>query len=120
MKWAAAYIFDDTAVADFMTQWAEIVRQNYNHPCIITWTPVNESWGVPQVKTSPAQQHFTQAIYHLTKSLDPMRPVIVNDGWEHTVSDIITLHDYEEKGSVLLERYEQYGQEILEEKCSTT
>lgn len=113
---AAAYIFDDTAVADFMTQWTEIVRQNYNHPCIITWTPVNESWGVPQVKTSPAQQHFTQAIYHLTKSLDPMRPVIVNDGWEHTVSDIITLHDYEEKGSVLLERYEQYGQEILEGK----
>ena len=42
------------------------------------------------------RQHFTEMIYHLTKSIDRYRPVIVNDGWEHTVSDIITLHDYEE------------------------
>ena len=34
-----------------------------------------------------------------------MRPVIVNDGWEHTVSDIITLHDYEEVGDTLYKRY---------------
>ena len=34
-----------------------------------------------------------------------MRPVIVNDGWEHTISDILTLHDYEELGKVLSERY---------------
>ena len=72
---AAAYTFDDTAVSCFMQQWTEIVRQNYSHPCIITWTPVNESWGVPQIKTDPAQQHFAQAIYHLTKAMDPMRPV---------------------------------------------
>lgn len=113
---AAAYTFDDTAVSDFMTQWAEIVRQNYSHPAIITWTPVNESWGVPKIKTEKPQQNFTQAIYYLTKSLDPYRPVIVNDGWEHTVSDIITLHDYEEKGSIFLERYEKYAQEIFEGK----
>ena len=62
----------------------EIVRQNYNHPCIITWTPVNESWGVSQVETDPMQQHFTEMLYHLTKSMDRYRPVIVNDGWEHT------------------------------------
>lgn len=41
----------------------------------------------------------------MTKSLDPHRPVIVNDGWEHTVSDILTLHDYEENGSAFLKRY---------------
>lgn len=111
---AAAYTFDDTAVSDFMTQWAEIVRQNYSHPAIITWTPVNESWGVPQIKTEKPQQSFAQAIYYLTKSLDPNRPVIVNDGWEHTVSDIITLHDYEEKGSVFLERYAEHMQELLD------
>jgi hypothetical protein len=35
-----------------------------------------------------------------------MRPVIVNDGWEHTVSDIITLHDYVEYGDEFLKRYE--------------
>ena len=76
-------------------------RQNYNHPCIITWTPMNESWGVHEIETDRMQQHFTEMIYHLTKSLDPYRPVIVNDGWEHTVSDILTLHDYEEVGETI-------------------
>lgn len=34
-----------------------------------------------------------------------MRPVIVNDGWEHTISDIVTLHDYEEYKEAFLDRY---------------
>lgn len=110
---ASAYAFTDTAVDTFLTQWSEIVRQNYSHPCIITWTPVNESWGVPHIKTQAAQQSFTQSIYYLTKALDPHRPVIVNDGWEHTVSDIITLHDYEEQGRVFLERYEGAKDAVL-------
>lgn len=102
---AATYEFSDQAVQEFTTEWMEIVRQNYSHPSIITWTPFNESWGVPKIKTDKQQQKFTEAIYYLTKSMDAMRPVIVNDGWEHTVSDIITLHDYEEAGEVFFNRY---------------
>ncbi len=101
----SAYRFSDYAVTEFLAQWSEIVKQNYNHPCVITWTPVNESWGVTEIQTNPMQQHFTEAIYHLTKALDKMRPVIVNDGWVHTVSDIITLHDYEPSGDRFRERY---------------
>ncbi len=110
---AAAYEYTDDAVQEFTAEWLEIVRQNYNHPSIITWTPMNESWGVRNVKTDRIHQHFTEQIYHLTKSIDPFRPVIVNDGWEHTVSDILTLHDYEEKGEVFLNRYTGYWEEIL-------
>lgn len=110
---AAAYEYDDHAVTEFIGEWTEIVRQNYNHPCIITWTPFNESWGIGQVRSSRTQQHFTEAVYHLTKSLDRHRPVIVNDGWEHTVSDIITLHDYEESGEILKERYLTGREQIL-------
>ena len=109
----AAYIYSDRAVELFTGEWLDIVKQNYNHPSIITWTPINESWGVPQIETSRKQQHFTEGIYHLTKSVDQYRPVIVNDGWEHTVSDIITLHDYEEKGEVLRKRYTEYKDEIM-------
>ena len=64
---AAAYEYSDKAVEEFTREWTEIVRQNYNHPCIITWTPVNESWGVSQVETDPMQQHFTEMLYHLTR-----------------------------------------------------
>jgi len=109
----SAYAYNDDAVEEFVREWIEIVRQNYNHPCIITWTPINESWGVHAVKTDAAHQNFTEAIYHITKSLDRYRPVIVNDGWEHTVSDIITLHDYEEKGADFFKRYNDYKDRIL-------
>lgn len=102
----AAYRFSDEAVQSFVTQWMEIVRQNYNHPSIIVWTPFNESWGIREVRTVRAQQHFTEAVYHLTKAFDRDRPAIVNDGWEHTVSDILTIHDYEEQGKVLFGRYQ--------------
>lgn len=102
---AATFEFNDNAVESFTAEWTEIVRQQYNHPSIITWVPFNESWGIPQVLTDAKQQKFTESIYHLTKSIDPYRPVIVNDGWEHTISDIITLHDYEERGEALRDRY---------------
>ena len=115
---AAAYQFSDYAVAEFTREWMEIVKQNYNHPCIITWTAFNESWGVSQIHTRRPEQHFTEAIYHLTKSIDPYRPVIVNDGWEHTVSDILTLHDYEEAGEILKQRYIQCRDDILSSKIS--
>jgi beta-galactosidase/beta-glucuronidase len=103
---AATYEFTDAARENFTRQWMEILKQNYNHPSIITWTPFNESWGVPGILASEPQQHFTEAVYYLTKAYDPWRPVICNDGWEHTVSDIITLHDYEEGGNDLFDRYE--------------
>ncbi|ABO65789.1 MULTISPECIES: glycoside hydrolase family 2 protein [Geobacillus] len=102
---AATYEFSDQAVENFTKEWLEIVQQYYNHPSIITWVPFNESWGIPNVAYDKKQQSFTESIYYLTKSIDQMRPVIVNDGWEHTVSDIITLHDYEECGEKFYERY---------------
>jgi len=103
---AATYEFSDEAVQNFTEEWMEVVKQHYNHPSIIVWTPFNESWGVKNIFTDRKQQKFTEGIYHLTKAIDSMRPVIVNDGWEHTVSDIITLHDYVEYGEEFLNRYE--------------
>ena len=51
--------------------------------------------GVPDLPDSPTQRHFVQALYHLTKSIDPTRPVIGNDGWEAVATDIIGIHDYD-------------------------
>lgn len=111
---AATYVFSDQAVENFTQEWLEIIRQQYNHPCIITWTPFNESWGIPEVLRNKEQQAFTQSIYYLTKSIDPMRPVITNDGWEHTISDVVTVHDYEGDAAVLTSRYA--GKEKLTEE----
>ena len=113
----AFYDFTEKAIADFTQQWIEIVRDNYNHPSIITWTPFNESWGIRQVKTNRQEQEFTKGIYSLTKSLDATRPVIANDGWEHTISDIITIHDYAENGDSFYQHYMNHIQEILKNEC---
>ncbi|OME86015.1 MULTISPECIES: glycoside hydrolase family 2 protein [Paenibacillus] len=102
---AAAFEFNDEAVERFTKEWIEVVQQQYNHPCIITWVPFNESWGIQNIIRDERQQKFTEGIYYLTKSIDPYRPVITNDGWEHTVSDILTLHDYVERGEDLYETY---------------
>ncbi|MGO4542716.1 glycoside hydrolase family 2 protein [Paenibacillus sp. 2TAB19] len=102
---AATFEYHDRAVEAFTKEWLEIVRQQYNHPSIITWVPFNESWGVPSILRDQRQQKFTEGIYHLTKSIDPYRPVVANDGWEHTVSDILTLHNYVETGDGFLKRY---------------
>ena len=59
MVWSeapAAYEYSDEAVEKFTKEWLQIVKQNYNHPSIIVWTPFNESWGVPWVKTDKRQQ----------------------------------------------------------------
>ncbi|MBC6314098.1 glycoside hydrolase family 2 protein [Listeria grandensis] len=101
----STYSFSDKAVANFTTEWLEIVKQNYNHPSIITWVPFNESWGIADIHENVKQQQFTEGIYYLTKAMDPMRPVVTNDGWDHTISDIITLHDYEETGEIFAKRY---------------
>ena len=60
---------------------------------------------MPDVARDPAQRHYVQALYYLTKALDPTRPVIGNDGWEQVVSDIYGVHDYSFEGATLRERY---------------
>ena len=102
----STYTFNDQAVKKFTQEWMEIVKQSYNHPSVITWVPFNESWGIHDIHVNNRQQDFTKSIYFMTKTYDPMRPVITNDGWEHTISDIITLHDYEEFGAIFTKRYQ--------------
>lgn len=114
----SAYLFHDEAVLQTAEEWGRIVRQHYSHPCIIAWTPVNESWGVPDIKRDRSQQHLSQTLYHLTHALDDTRPVISNDGWEHTKSDFVTIHDYDSDGNSIRERYTRHGGEILGNRLS--
>ncbi|WP_150306829.1 glycoside hydrolase family 2 protein [Planctomonas psychrotolerans] len=102
---AGAYSFTATAVQRLTTEWIDIVRRDRSHPSIITWVPINESWGVQHGASDPAQRAYGLALVNLTRALDATRPVISNDGWEHTDSDIWSIHDYEPSGSVLSARY---------------
>jgi beta-galactosidase/beta-glucuronidase len=102
---AAAYVYSATAVTLLVTEWMELIRRDRSHPAVVVWVPVNESWGVPDIASSPAQQDFARSLASLTRALDPSRPVVSNEGWEHVDSDILGLHDYTGDAEELRARY---------------
>ncbi|RXZ78569.1 glycoside hydrolase family 2 [Paenibacillaceae bacterium] len=102
---ANAYDYSEEYVHRFTKEWLEAVERDYNHPCIVTWVPLNESWGIPNVLNDKRQQQHGLAMYHMTKSLDQSRFVVYNDGWEQMTTDLATIHDYESRQEVLEQRY---------------
>jgi beta-galactosidase/beta-glucuronidase len=93
--------FGTALVEDCTREWLELVRRDRMHPAIMTWVPLNESWGIDAVAHSPRQRQWVRALYHLTRSLDPTRFVIANDGWEFLTGDIWGLHHYATSGADL-------------------
>lgn len=101
----SAYTTSNRAITRMIAEWPAIVDRFKSHPSVVAWVPINESWGVQHIAHDNAAQHFTQALWHLTKTLDPTRLVVSNDGWEMTDSDIWSVHDYEGSPEVMAERY---------------
>jgi beta-galactosidase/beta-glucuronidase len=91
---ANAYQYSPDYVRRITAEWQEAVMRDYNHPCIVAWVPMNESWGVPDLASDRSQTEHLLALYHLTRSLDQTRPVVSNDGWEHAFTDLCNIHDY--------------------------
>jgi beta-galactosidase/beta-glucuronidase len=109
----SAYRFTRTAIKRTVREWTEAIERDYSHPCVIVWVPFNESWGVPELTAHRVQRHAVEALYHLTRTLDSTRPVIGNDGWESSATDIIGIHDYDANCDHLRQRY---GSEIVPEQ----
>jgi beta-galactosidase/beta-glucuronidase len=101
----SAYRFTQRGVERLTRTWLAALDRDVSHPCIVAWVPFNESWGVPDLRNDPAQRDFVRALYHLTKTVDPTRPVIGNDGWESVAGDLIGIHDYDADPDRLARRY---------------
>jgi beta-galactosidase/beta-glucuronidase len=109
---AAFPSYSEDAAARLTREWIEIIERDYNHPSIIAWVPVNESWGVPFIKGNKQQQHHSLAMYYLIHSLDTTRLVISNDGWELTVTDICAIHNYNHGNKDEKAKYEEYKESL--------
>ena len=107
----SAYRFTTDSIQRTTREWMEAVTRDLSHPCIVAWVPFNESWGVPNLPNSPAERNYVRGLFHLTKTLDPTRPVIGNDGWESVATDIIGIHDYDPDPERLGRRY--HAHEVL-------
>jgi beta-galactosidase/beta-glucuronidase len=107
----SAYRFTQQSIERLSREWMSAIQRDYSHPCIVSWVPINESWGVPNLPDNPRERHYVQALYHLTKTLDATRPVIGNDGWESVATDIIGIHDYDDQPERIARRY--HAEEVL-------
>jgi len=107
----SAYRYTHNSIERVTREWMEVLKRDSSHPSIVAWVPFNESWGVPDLPDSAAQRNYVQALYHLTKTLDPTRPVIGNDGWESVATDIIGIHDYDDRPERIGKRYGLNGNE---------
>ena len=109
----SAYRFSPKAITRLVREWTEAIERDYSHPCIIVWVPFNESWGVPNLTSTQAHRNAVEALYHLTRTLDGTRPVIGNDGWEASATDILGIHDYDADPERIRARYETSEQRTL-------
>ena len=81
---------NNEAVRNFLTEWADIVVRDRNHPSLVTWTPLNETWNAQ----AGVYVRFVNDLYNLTKAIDPTRPVNDASGDSHVKTDIWSVHDY--------------------------
>jgi len=91
---ASSIKFSELSAKRDMNEWKQVLPRDYNHPSIIAWVPLNESWGVPEINEDKRQQQHSLDLYYYVKKADPTRLVISNDGWELTKSDICAVHNY--------------------------
>ena len=115
LVWAempSRYIYDEIGAMNIAEEWQRVVRRLYNFPGIMAWVPMNESWGVEQLRQGckRAQAHL-DSLYYLTKALDDSRLVISNDGWQQATTDIITIHEYTQNHEELTARYEHFRED---------
>jgi beta-galactosidase/beta-glucuronidase len=84
--------YDRLGARNLLTEWAEVVVRDRNHPSIIAWTPLNETH---ETAPDPTQHwRFHQDLYDMTRALDPTRPVNDASGYVHIRTDLWTVHSY--------------------------
>ena len=101
----SAYRSGTVAAGRLLDEWRHVVEAHRNHPSVVSWVPVNESWGVPDVAGDPRQRGLVEALAAMTDTFDGTRPVSANDGWETVGGDIVGIHDYTQDAASLATRY---------------
>ncbi|HKL60452.1 MAG TPA: glycoside hydrolase family 2 TIM barrel-domain containing protein [Sphaerochaeta sp.] len=92
-SWGLEYNEEGLPARNFLSEWAEIVQRDRNHPSIIIWTPLNETF---RFVNEHAHRRLHRDAYNLCKMLDPSRPVNDSSGYIHYVTDVWTVHTYEQ------------------------
>lgn len=100
-NWGVDISNPDSLMA-MLPEWMEEVKRDFNHPAIVGWCPLNETWdfdGRQQCNEVLAN------IYRVTKAMDDTRPCIDTSGNYHVLTDIFDVHDYDQDPVSFREHY---------------
>lgn len=93
-EFPSSFSFSPTMMNHILAELPDFISKHINHPSVIAYVLMNESWGVNEIAHNRKEQAFTDGLYYLTKGFDSSRLVIANDGWEQVKTDLCTIHDY--------------------------
>ncbi len=85
-------------------EWRQAIVRDRNHPSILAWTPFNETSGAA-ANDIEFYRTTVRNFYDLTHALDPTRPVNTTSGYVNVVTDIFTVHDYDQNPVTFKARY---------------
>ena len=103
-SWGLDYNNEGLAHRNFLSEWAEIVVRDLNHPSIIAWTPLNETF---YFRNPLAHRRLHKNAYEICRMLDPSRPVNDASGYIHYMTDLWTVHTYVQDPEKLAQQLEK-------------
>ncbi|MFW6006842.1 MAG: glycoside hydrolase family 2 protein [Halanaerobiales bacterium] len=87
----------------FLPEWLEAIKRDFNHPALIGWCPFNETWD--NDNGTRQDDEVLRIVYETTKAIDKTRPVIDTSGNYHVKTDIFDIHDYEQEPEKFAQKY---------------
>ena len=92
--------------AALMAQWNDVIARDYNHPSIVGWCPLNETWRAISDEYE-ALDDMTRGLYAATKNADRTRPVLDASGYSHRqpFADVYDCHDYDQNPETFRARH---------------
>lgn len=95
VSWLGVRYSDLDALGELLSEWREAMERDFNHPCVITWCPLNETWEDLDDAGKTRDVRFVDIVYRFTKALDPARPCVdVSGGYHGAETDLFDYHDY--------------------------
>lgn len=82
----------DGALEYYLGEWMESMERDYNHPALIGWAPLNETYW--ELFGRKPNLEFTKQLYIETKRFDSVRPCVDSSGGVHTLTDFYDTHEY--------------------------
>lgn len=101
----STFEFSKKSMQNIDTELSAFIQKHINHPAVLNYVIMNESWGVNEIANNLTEQTYVNALYYRIKAMDDTRLITSNDGWEQVKTDMVTAHDYDTDTAIIKKRY---------------